>query len=384
VSLVTDSSRATSVVERKTEKSNREKRKRKLSEAQRAQSFQNVRVGDLTKVFGHRYGGEKLYQFPDGDDGRDDLRILLDHYANSNPLAMSRVVKARAPWMTADERDALLNEVNHAPRRWTAQALANELNLTIADRDRLGIRTIGAVDVTPLKRKQLSKRRKRDRDRERLRTKRRADRQATGLDPWQGIIAAFVENQDSVSIAEVLQSLGVESPNQATMNRVSRCLQLLGLERYRARNGHKREWRYRLGPSRSHSLSPMKLLISGQIKYTEQAERPRAHGAEETVGKRDASLAELAAKLLREGETGLANYPPQPHYSPSAQERAEASLSMAAVADEAALLPTSYSLPTESELEQASLGGGGAFCGATSGRRVGEARSHQTTGRGAE
>jgi hypothetical protein len=129
-------------------------------------------VGDLTKVFDDRYGSEKLYQLPDDDAGREDLRILLDHYAHANSLAMSRVVKTRAPWMADTERDNLLDEVNRFPRRWTAQALANKLNLTDADRQRLKIRTIGAVDVTPKERKRLSKRRKREQERERQRAKR--------------------------------------------------------------------------------------------------------------------------------------------------------------------------------------------------------------------
>jgi hypothetical protein len=146
--------------------------KRKLNEDQRRIAFQAVRVGDLTKVFGGRYGGAKLYQFPDEDAGRDDLRILLDHYAYANPLAMWRVVKARAPWMTDDERDELLEEVNESPRRWTAQALADALNLTNAERSHRRVRTIGAVDVTPEERQQRSQRKKRERERDRQRAKR--------------------------------------------------------------------------------------------------------------------------------------------------------------------------------------------------------------------
>ena len=64
----------------------------------------------------------------------------------------------------------LLEGVNRFPRIWTAQALALKLNLTEVDRRGLGIRTIGAVDMTPAERKQQRKLR----DRQRQRDKRRA------------------------------------------------------------------------------------------------------------------------------------------------------------------------------------------------------------------
>ena len=51
------------------------------------------------------------------------------------------------------------------PRFWKTQELGNVLNLTEADRVRLKINTIGAVDMTPEERKR--KRKLRDRDRKR-------------------------------------------------------------------------------------------------------------------------------------------------------------------------------------------------------------------------
>jgi hypothetical protein len=77
--------------------------------------------------------------------------------------------------MTDAERNDLLDDVNRFPRRWTAQALADALNLTEAERTDLKVRTIGSVDVTPRERKRLSKLRKRERDRERRRIRRRDD-----------------------------------------------------------------------------------------------------------------------------------------------------------------------------------------------------------------
>jgi hypothetical protein len=133
------------------------KKPRRRTEEQRRRAFQSVRIGDLTKVFGYRYGGGKLYQFPDDDAGRDDLHILVDHYAYANPLAIYRVLKARAPWLLGVEQDSLLDEINRFPRRWTAQALATALNFTETERRKLRVRTVGSIDVTKEERQQQRK-----------------------------------------------------------------------------------------------------------------------------------------------------------------------------------------------------------------------------------
>jgi hypothetical protein len=131
--------------------------RRPRTEEQRWRAFEKVRIGDLNKLFGHRYGGGKLYQFPDDDSGREDLMILVDHYSSSNPLALLRVLKARAPWATDADREALFEKASRFPRRWTAKALGERLNLREDDRLKLKIRTIGAVDMTPGLRKRLRK-----------------------------------------------------------------------------------------------------------------------------------------------------------------------------------------------------------------------------------
>jgi predicted P-loop ATPase len=65
-------------------------------------------------------------------------------------------------------------------------------------------------------------------------------------DPWQEPIAKFLQSQTDVSIGEVLSNLLIERARwtQADQNRVSRCLKVLGWERYR-RPRPSREWRYR-------------------------------------------------------------------------------------------------------------------------------------------
>jgi predicted P-loop ATPase len=67
-------------------------------------------------------------------------------------------------------------------------------------------------------------------------------------DPWQESIAKFVQLQDSVSTDEVLMSLGLDRSRWTRSDQmgVSACLKVLGWERYLARHGARREWRYRL------------------------------------------------------------------------------------------------------------------------------------------
>ncbi len=94
------------------------KRKAK-GQKNRRRGWWRTRIGALNKVFGgrFRYGNGRLYQFNDDSGGREDLRILLDHYAYSNPLAMPRVIKARAPWLSESERESLINQVGSSADR---------------------------------------------------------------------------------------------------------------------------------------------------------------------------------------------------------------------------------------------------------------------------
>jgi hypothetical protein len=50
-----------------------------------------IRIGALHTLFADRYtGGREDYVFPDDDAGLEDLKILLHHYAWSNPSAIAR------------------------------------------------------------------------------------------------------------------------------------------------------------------------------------------------------------------------------------------------------------------------------------------------------
>jgi hypothetical protein len=129
------------------------------------------RLAELNKLFRYRYGGGDLYELPDDDSGRHDLLLLLHHHArlHGNSIRMRQLIKARAPWMRANEVDETLCDVAR-PISWRADPLAKQLGLTEAERRRLSIRTIGAIDMTKEERRQAAKLR----NRQRMRVRRRA------------------------------------------------------------------------------------------------------------------------------------------------------------------------------------------------------------------
>ncbi|GIW56259.1 MAG: hypothetical protein KatS3mg082_2663 [Nitrospiraceae bacterium] len=71
-------------------------------------------------------------------------------------------------------------------------------------------------------------------------------------DPWDELILKWVEGRESVSIPEILTQCiekKTEMWTQMDRNRVARCLRAHGWKQYKAREGGRREWKFRrLGP----------------------------------------------------------------------------------------------------------------------------------------
>ena len=71
-------------------------------------------------------------------------------------------------------------------------------------------------------------------------------------DPWDELILKWIEGRESVSIPEILAQCiekKTEMWTQMDRNRVARCLRANGWKQYKAREGGRREWRFRrLGP----------------------------------------------------------------------------------------------------------------------------------------
>jgi hypothetical protein len=131
--------------------------------------------------------GDESWTFPDDDAGRDDLRILAEHYIASNPLRLTKVVAMRAPWMTGAELSDFLADVGRFPRLWIGSDLAAEFTLKEAGRIELGVRTVRPLDVTPAQRKAQRKVREKERKRAVRRTKgaKPHDESKARTKPWE-------------------------------------------------------------------------------------------------------------------------------------------------------------------------------------------------------
>jgi hypothetical protein len=144
-------------------------------------SIAALRIAELNRIFAARYGTT----LPDDDAGRDEAFVMAHHLARRLGDPLQRIaswLELQAPWMTAAEVDALITTVLAKPLRWRADTLASRLNLRDGERHRLGIRTIGAVDVTKAERKG------RRGERERLRKEQR--RRNAGAKPRRCYLAA--------------------------------------------------------------------------------------------------------------------------------------------------------------------------------------------------
>jgi hypothetical protein len=140
------------------------------------------RIGDLHRLFAHRYASNReSYVFPDDDAGLEDLKILLHHYALNNPLAMPRIIKLRAPWMDEVAANRCLEQIEAFPQKWRADTLGRKLNLTGAEWRTLRLRTIAPVDMTQQERVAHSQALARQR--------KQAKRRATGKKPREEWLA---------------------------------------------------------------------------------------------------------------------------------------------------------------------------------------------------
>jgi hypothetical protein len=124
-------------------------REKYRSEAAQFRFITFMRVGDLESIFEDRYG----LHLPDDDAGRDDLVVManhLAHYGGAPETVVGRVVEwaaLHAPTISTDRVTALASKVAARPIKWSADKLAWRMRLTMEDRTRLGITTIGAFDV---------------------------------------------------------------------------------------------------------------------------------------------------------------------------------------------------------------------------------------------
>lgn len=130
-------------------------------------SIAKRRITELTRLYADRYGPT----LPDDDAGLDDARIIVRHMLHAgDPHRAHRWLIEHTPWMPAPEREMVIRNAGSRAKLPKADTLARRLGLTFADRQRLNITTIGAIDADAEARKWL----RRERDRQRKAARRRA------------------------------------------------------------------------------------------------------------------------------------------------------------------------------------------------------------------
>lgn len=129
-----------------------------------------IRASELTRLYKSRYPDGHL---PTDDDGEMAARIMVYHLARLRDATrrMSHWLDRWAPWLDLQSHERLINDALTCPLRYRADKVAWKLRVTAAERTRLGLRTIGAIDQSAEQRKVAAKDRRRHRDRERRRAK---------------------------------------------------------------------------------------------------------------------------------------------------------------------------------------------------------------------
>ena len=149
----------------------------------------NLRLKDLNRLIAHRHGGDAAnYTLPDDDAAREYLYILISHYANVDPNAPRRIIKLRAPWMSVDEAERVIDMAFSYQRRWRSSTLGRELNYSEAEWHALRLRTVGPTGMTPEERRRISDTARKERARRRKGAKTRAHYEGASLSrqkPWE-------------------------------------------------------------------------------------------------------------------------------------------------------------------------------------------------------
>jgi hypothetical protein len=128
------------------------------------------RARELRRHLAHRYGDA----VPDDDAGRDDLALLLVYVMQLNPgmgvVAMATEARAWAPWLSRDAAAAFAEGIAaRKPVKLKADAIAERIGCTYAERTLLGFTSIGACDLTRAERNKATRQRRTAAERERRR-----------------------------------------------------------------------------------------------------------------------------------------------------------------------------------------------------------------------
>jgi hypothetical protein len=140
-----------------------------------------LRLGELYRLMRHRWG----HEIPDEADGaRVFIRVVANTLAALVGDPADRIRKKidlLAPWLDEDEVDEIVELAELSMTRYTADSVALAVDLDLATRKLLKIRTIGAVDCPADYRLEIRRRKHRDREAKRRAKKRAAARPKINL-----------------------------------------------------------------------------------------------------------------------------------------------------------------------------------------------------------
>lgn len=129
----------------------------------------HIRVRELERVFQHWFGTF----LPDDAEGRHMLAAFAECLCFTGGSVLEKLegfIRARAPW-ALPEAEAMAEAAEVTATWLGADAMANRIRLSFADRQLLDVHTIGAVDVTKRQRGAMQKEKRRDRERVRRKAK---------------------------------------------------------------------------------------------------------------------------------------------------------------------------------------------------------------------
>jgi hypothetical protein len=138
-------------------------------------AFAAFRLAELTRLIERRHGR----QLPDTDDAIVYVRVVLDHLAKlRNPEGrMTRWLEQYAPWLELRSRERTIRDALDHPLRYSADTLADKLNVTKLERQALRLCTIGAIDYRKADRQAAAKIKRRNQQRIRRQQRRIAKQQ---------------------------------------------------------------------------------------------------------------------------------------------------------------------------------------------------------------
>ncbi|MBB4103554.1 hypothetical protein [Allorhizobium borbori] len=137
-------------------------------------SIEFLRLRELEQLIRHRH--QRGIPDPAGTDDFDScFAYLFVAAATPRSQPVASWCQTWAPWVSGADLADLAHRNKRRRHMLSADAAAKILHVTMKERDDLGLKTIGACDVSAEDRKSLAKETKRERDKRRQAAKRRAE-----------------------------------------------------------------------------------------------------------------------------------------------------------------------------------------------------------------